>query len=206
MATYRTDEQLEELGLKFLRNLGLEHQVRPDLMTIIMKLKKADPRFNYRRVPDAKMPRSEAEWSSDDHTLSMRESVFVGMQRGDVRSCFAVSHELSHYALGHKGYLNRKTDDLQKDFSASSVKHQESEANRLAAIILAPEHLVPEGASAEAISTTFGLSLPAAIIRKDEVDRVRRRRRGELRPLPESVREMLLTAKRRGMNIQTKLD
>jgi hypothetical protein len=206
MATYRTDEELEEIGLKFLRHLGIEHQVRPDLLTIIMKLKKVDPKFNYRRVPDERMPRAEAEWSSEDYELSMRESVFVGMQRGEVRSRFAVSHELSHYALGHKGYLNRKTDDLQKDFSAPSVKHQESEANRLAAIILAPEHLVPEGANAEEISTTFGLSLTAAIIRKDEVDRIRRRRHGELRPLPESVREMLLEAKRRGMNIQTKLD
>lgn len=152
------------------------------------------------------MPRAEAEWSSDDFELSMRESVFVGMQRGEARSRFAISHELSHYALGHKGYRNRKTEAFQRDLSAATVKHEETEANRLAAIILAPEHLVPEGASAEEISSTFGLSLPAAIIRKEEVDRIRRRRRGQLRPLPTSIVEMLNEAKRQGMNIQTTLD
>lgn len=206
MAIYRTDEELEDIGRNFLRLLGIEDQVRPDMMTIIMKLKHAVPNFNYRRVPDEKMPRAEAEWSSEDFELSMRESVFVGMQRGDARSRFAVSHELSHYALGHRGYRNRKTESYQKDLSAASVKHEETEANRLAAIILAPERLVPEGASAEEISSTFGLSLPAAIIRKEEIDRLRRRRHGELRPLPDSVRELLQEAKRKGMNIQTKLD
>ncbi len=206
MPTYRTDEQLEEIGRNFLRNLGLEDQVRPDMMTVIMKLKHVVPNFNYRRVPDAKMVRAEAEWSSEDFELSMRESVFVGMQRGDVRCRFAVSHELSHYALGHKGYRNRKTQDFQKDLSSPSVKHEETEANRLAAIILAPEHLIPEGATADEISLTFGLSLAAAHIRKDEIDRIRRRRRGELRPLPASVVEFLKEAKRKGLNIQTKLD
>jgi len=55
MATYRSDEELEEIGRDFLRKLGIEDQVRPDMMTIIMKLKKLDHKFNYRRVPDEKM-------------------------------------------------------------------------------------------------------------------------------------------------------
>jgi hypothetical protein len=206
MPTYRTDEELEELGRRFLRTLGIEDQIRPDMMTVITKLKRHVPQFNYRRVPDDQMPRAEAEWSSEDVLLTMRESVFVGMQRGEVRSRFAVSHELAHYALGHKGYRNRKTEALQRDYSSASVKHEESEANRLAAIILAPEHLMPEGASAEEISATFGLSLPASIIRKEEIERMRRRRRGQLRPLPASIAEMLRDAKRQGMNIQTRLD
>jgi len=47
MPTYRTDEQLEEIGRNFLRNLGLEGQVRPDMMTVIMKLKHVVPNFNF---------------------------------------------------------------------------------------------------------------------------------------------------------------
>src|SRR5437773_2030094 len=57
---YRTDEQLEDVGRDFLRRLGLEHQVRPDPMTIITKLKHAVPRFKYRRVPDRDIP--QASW------------------------------------------------------------------------------------------------------------------------------------------------
>ena len=39
MFDYRTDETLEDIGRNFFRQIGLENQVRPDLMTIINKLK-----------------------------------------------------------------------------------------------------------------------------------------------------------------------
>jgi Zn-dependent peptidase ImmA (M78 family) len=206
MFTYRTDEKLEEIGRSFLRQLGFEYQVRPDLMTMIMKMKHADQQFNYRRVPDEKMPNAEAHWYSDERELSMRESVFVGIQRGEARHRFTVAHEIAHYVLGHQGLLNRSTNQLHKDISAPLVKHQESEANRLAPIILAPEYLVPEGAIAEDIKRIFSLSAEASILRKEEVDRIRRRRRGELRPLPDSIKEFLREAKRQGFDIQTRLD
>jgi hypothetical protein len=93
-----------------------------------------------------------------------------------------------------------------RQMSAPQVKHEESEASRLAVIIMAPEHLVPENTSAEELAAMFGLSLTAAILRKEEVDRVRRRRRGELRPLPASVKEMLRNARDRGFPIHTQLD
>ena len=93
-----------------------------------------------------------------------------------------------------------------RQYSAALVRHQESEATRLAVILMAPEYLVPEGASAEEIATRFGMSLTAAILRKEEVDRIRRRRRGELRPLPESVKELLRNARDKGFPIQTQID
>ncbi|WP_159009333.1 ImmA/IrrE family metallo-endopeptidase [Bradyrhizobium sp. S69] len=206
MFDYKTDETLEEIGRGFLRKIGLEHAVRPDMLTIIMKIKGFDGGFNYRRVPDAQLPNAEAHWFSDDRELTMRESIFVGIQRDEPRPRFTVAHEISHYALGHKGFLNRSTNQMHKNISSSLVKHQESEANRLAAILLAPEHLVPEDATAEQIETKFGLSITASLLRKEEIDRIRRRRRGELRPLPESVREFLRQAKREGMTIRTNLD
>jgi len=203
---YKTDEKLEEIGRAFLRKLGLEDVVRPDMLTMIMKIKHIDSRFNYRRVTDKQLPNAEAHWFSDDHELTMRESIFVGIQRDESRSRFTVAHEISHYALGHKGFLNRSTNKMHKEFSSKLVKHQESEANRLAPILLSPEHLIPEGATEDDLQNIFGLSIAASVIRKEEVDRIRRRRRGELRPIPESVREMLLQARREGMNIRTNLD
>jgi hypothetical protein len=73
-------------------------------------------------------------------------------------------------------------------------------------MLMAPEHLIPENCSAENIASTFGLSLPAAILRKEEIERIRRRRRGELRPLPASIKEMLRNARDKGFPIQTQLD
>lgn len=206
MFAYRTDESLEHLGRDFRIRLGIEHVHQPDLLTVITKIKRIDPSFNYRRVPDADMPDAEACWDSDECVLSMRESVFVGIQRGETRSRFTVAHELAHYILGHKGHRNRSTNKLHKDISAPLVKHQESEANRLAPIILAPEYLVKDEATIEDIQRQHALSLESALLRKDEVDRIRRRRSGELRPLPESIKEFLRDARGKGIPIRTNLD
>jgi Zn-dependent peptidase ImmA (M78 family) len=175
-------------------------------MTVIAKLKHVVPGFNYRRVPDRDMPDAEAEWNSDAREIAIRESIFVGMQRGDPHSSFVVFHELSHYCLGHKGTRNRIAKPQVRRMSAPLVRHEETEASRLAVILMAPEHLVPENSSAEELALMFGLSLTAAILRKEEVDRIRRRRRGELRPLPASVKEMLRNARDKGFPIQTQLD
>jgi Zn-dependent peptidase ImmA (M78 family) len=206
MPAYRTDEQLEEIGRDFLRRLGLEHRVRPEPMTVIAKLKHVVRGFDYRRVPDREMPDAEAEWDSGAREIAVRESIFVGMQRGDPHSCFVVFHELSHYCLGHEGTRNRVANPQVRRMSAPQVKHEEAEASRLAVMLMAPEHHVPENASAEELASMFGLSLTAAILRKEEVDRIRRRRRGELRPLPASVKELLRNARDKGFPIQTQLD
>jgi len=151
------------------------------------------------------MKDADALWDSENRTMSMRESIFVGMQQGDAHARFVVFHEISHYVLGHEGTRTRAVEKV-RGYSGAKVKHEESEASRLAVVLMAPEHLIPENATPEKISEMFGMSLTAAIIRKEEVDRVRRRRRGEFRPLPESVKEVLRNARNQGMNIRTQLD
>jgi IrrE N-terminal-like domain len=202
---HKTDEELEAVVRNFLRKIGLERQIRPDMMTVISKLKHVVPSFNYRRVPDEEMPEAEAHWYSEDFELSMRESVFVGMRRGEPRARMTVAHELSHYLLAHKGYLNRNVTKSNAEMSVQRIVNQESEARRTAPIILAPEYLVPEGATAEEIVSTFGLSQQAAVIRKEEIEVIRRRRRGEPRPLPQSIVDYLTEAKRRGYSVRTDL-
>jgi hypothetical protein len=195
---FKTDEDLEHVARNFLKRIGLEYQVSPDMMTVISKLKHVVPSFNYQRVPDADMPNAEAQWLSDDFILKMRESVFVEMQRGQARARMTVAHELSHYLLKHKGLLNRSTQKTMSEIAVPLVRRQESEARRLGPIILAPEYLVPEGATAEEIVNMFGLSPEAASYRKEEVNAVRRRARGQNRPLPASIASYLEESKRRG--------
>jgi Zn-dependent peptidase ImmA (M78 family) len=206
MAGYKTDEDLEDRVRVFLKGLGLEHQVRPDLMTIIAKIKHKNPKFQYARIPDHEMPDAEAQWDSEKYVLSMRESVFVGMQRSETRANMSVAHELAHYLLRHEGLLNRTTGAKTSEMIGNKLRHQESEARRTGPIILAPEHLVPEGATAEQISALFGMSLQAATYRQEEIEGIRRRRKGEDRKLPDGIVDMLREAKRRGHPIVTKLD
>jgi hypothetical protein len=100
--------------------------------------------------------------------------------------------------LKHKGLLNRSTQKTMSEIAVPLVRRQESEARRLGPIILAPEYLVSEGATAEEIVNMFGLSPEAASYRKEEVDAVRRRARGQNRPLPASIANYLEESKRRG--------
>jgi len=51
----------------------------------------------------------------------------------------------------------------------------------------------------------FGLSAEAALYRYEEVARIRRRRKGELRPLPRSIVDYLREAQRRGQIVRTDL-
>jgi hypothetical protein len=202
---HKTDEDLEAIVRIFLRKIGLEHQVRPDMMTVISKLKHVVPSFAYRRVPDHEMPDAYARWNSTDFELQMRESTFVGIQRDEPRARMSVAHELSHYLHRHTGLLNRSLQKSSTEVEVQRYVNQESEARRTAPVILAPEHLVPDGASVDIIETKFGLSHQAAVLRKEEVERIRRRRRGEPRPLPQSIIDYLKEARRRGQPIRTDL-
>jgi Zn-dependent peptidase ImmA (M78 family) len=202
----KTNEELEEIARAFLKRMGIEHQVRPDLLTIITKIKHANPAFNYERVPDDEMPDAEAQWDSERCVLRMRESVFVGMQRSEPRARMTVAHELSHFIMGHTGLLNRSTVKSASEIAVGRIRHQESETRRLAPVLLAPEHQIPEQGVVDALMDQHGLSAEAAGYRSAEIESIRRRRRCEKRPLPNSVVDFLREAKRRGVDMQIDLD
>jgi Zn-dependent peptidase ImmA (M78 family) len=148
---------------------------------------------------------AEGRWHSDKWEVALRASVFTAAQRGEPHARFVAFHEISYYACGHEGTRYRATDK-SRSYSAGKIKHEESEATRFAVILMAPEYPVPENASAKDIASQFSMSLTAAILRKEEVDRIRRQRRGQLRPLPESIKELLRNAGDQGFPIQTQLD
>jgi Zn-dependent peptidase ImmA (M78 family) len=202
----KTDEELEEIARAFLKRMGIEHQVRPDLLTIITKIKHANRAFNYERVPDHEMPDAEAQWDSDKCVLRMRESVFVGMQRNEPRARMTVAHELSHVILGHAGLLNRSTVKSASEIAVDRIRHQELEASRLAPVLLSPEFQVPEQGVVDALMDNHGLSAEAAGYRSAKIEAIRRRRRGEKQPLPRSVVDFLREAQRRGADVRMDLD
>lgn len=202
-----TDDDIERQARALRKELGIAEQLRPDMMTVIQKTKSLwKENFGYIRVADEKMPDAEAQWDSDEKRMSLREAVFVSMQKQEPRARMTVAHELGHFALKHSGVRNRSTTLNAAEKYLARVKREEWEARRFAAAFLAPAEMIAPEDTAEDIAARFGISTQAADIRRLEVQEMRLRESRQTRALPSNVVDYLREAQRRGYAVQTKLD
>jgi Zn-dependent peptidase ImmA (M78 family) len=177
------------------------------MMTIISKLKALYPsQFDFKRIADTNLPDAEAQWDSLQNVLTMRESVFCAMQRGEPHARQTVAHEIGHFVLGHTGVRYRSDVKSTAEKIIPRIRHEESEARRFAPRLLAPASLIETSWTAEEIAERFGLSQRSAQIRVEEIGALYRRGSGETRRLPTVVVDFLREAKRRGATIRTDLD
>jgi hypothetical protein len=81
---------------------------------------------------------------------------------------------------------------------ALSIIHDETEADKFAAAFLAPLYLAgnPLLAKPSDLTERFGISLRAAEIRLEELQRLYRRAHKIPRPLPDSIVEFLVNARK----------
>lgn len=143
------DEDVERIARQLRITLGIDDQLRPDMMTVIVKLKEHGIIKNYVRVCDEDMPDDEAFYDSDDKLLYIRESTFCAAnamythtdaERQHAR--FTIAHEIGHVVLKHEGrHFRGKTSAAAKKIP-SQVRWNERDAERFAAAFLAPAHLV----------------------------------------------------------------
>jgi IrrE N-terminal-like domain len=94
----------------------------------------------------------------------IREDVYDAAVRHERRARFTVAHEIGH-ALLHVGTLNR----VLPRQSIPTFRQPEWQANRFAAALLMPRHLVAQYESLPEISVTFGVSEHAASVRAREL-------------------------------------
>ncbi len=143
-----SEEDIESAARKLRMRLGIDDQFRPDMITVIFKLKHEGIIKNYVRVPDDQMPDDEARFDPFEGLLYLREGTFHagnGMFCSTAerqRARFTIAHEIGHIALGHSGVRYRgESGELGKKLVAS-IRREEYEASRFAAAFLAPAHLV----------------------------------------------------------------
>jgi hypothetical protein len=108
----RDDADIERVARQFRKKLGIDDQLRPDMTTVIIKLKDHGLIKNYVRVPDHEMPDDEACFDSEDKLLYIRESKFCAAsamytyrETERRRARFTIAHEIGHIALGHKVFV-----------------------------------------------------------------------------------------------------
>jgi Zn-dependent peptidase ImmA (M78 family) len=206
---HREDEEFEEIARATRRRLGIEHQLQPDMVTVLFKLQQLGMITSYERVPDGQMPLDLGAFDPDSRIMHLRDSTFVaandviGRNPGRQRARFTIAHELGHVVLGHKKTRHRNTAGRPIEKIAPTIIRDESEADKFAASFLAPLYLAgnPLLAHAGQLAERFGLSNRAAEIRLEELQRLYRRAHNLPRPLPKSIVNFLENAKKRGAKI-----
>jgi hypothetical protein len=170
MASSRTIEVLETIVMQFRARLGMRDIDYIDLHTVLQKMVNLFPGFNYRRVPDNELHGAKGTYNSDTGLLDIPNNVFVGMEGKVPHFRFSVAHEIAHVVLKHEGVRFRHAARKAYEKARPSIWRDEREAERFAALLLAPTHLAEKSGSTSEIQNRFGLSLNAAEIRKREIE------------------------------------
>lgn len=184
--------------------------VAPDMMTIIVKMKRLGMIKNYCRSQDCDMPHDEATYDAIDRILYIPERTFSAMNRGGSRAQMTIAEEIGHIVLRHKGVRHRTTNEKltgrpDAEKLDKQIRRDEAHARRFAAAFLVPRAFVddPQRSTAEELASRFNVSLTAARIRKDELERLYRREHQIKRPLPQGVLNYLRDAKKKGFDVKS---
>jgi hypothetical protein len=141
------DAEFEKAARSLRKLLGLEFEPRPDMITVIFKLKDHGLIKNYKRVPDADMPDGEAYFDPFEQILHVRESTFCaasGMFAPETdrrRARFTLAHEVAHIYLKHSGIRHRGESGALQKRLVKQIQQEEREADRFAGVFLAPSYL-----------------------------------------------------------------
>lgn len=208
---HREDEEFEEVARATRRKLGMEHQLRPDMVTVLFKLQQLGMIARYQRVSANEMPDDLGSFDPDSRIMRLRESTFVAANEvvyqnpERSRARFTIAHELGHVVFGHKKTRHRNISGRSIEKIAPSIIRDESDADRFAAAFLAPLYLAgnPLLMHASQLADRFGLSKKMAAIRLEELQRLHRRAHNIPRPLPKGIVAFLENAKKGGAQIKS---
>jgi Zn-dependent peptidase ImmA (M78 family) len=202
---YYFDEDFEKLAQTIRIALGLDDQVRIDVIEFLRRLKHNGYIADYVRVPDTKMPHAEAEYNPDDRKIYLRESVYAGAAGWNDRARFTIIHEGAHALYDHQFRRKRSiAGNPITELRVSSIRRDEVHANKLAASILAPYHCAEFSlrTTDRDLMARFGLSAAAAAKRYDEMAGIFRRSKNLPRKLPPGVIDFLAARRREGYAVQ----
>jgi Zn-dependent peptidase ImmA (M78 family) len=169
---FYSDDDFEQLARTLREALGVDDQVKLDVIDFLRRMKRYGYIADYVRVPDAAMPDAEAKFVPEERKIYIRESIYIAAERANERARFTVIHECSHAALDHQFERKRSLSGTAiAEKRVTSIRRDETQANKLAAAIIAPFHRAEFTLSttAQQLMTRFGLSLSAAMRRIEEM-------------------------------------
>jgi hypothetical protein len=145
--TMQHDSEFETSARELRKLLGIEFDTRPDMITVVFKLRDRGLIKDYRRVADTKMPNDEAFFDPRDQIRYIRESTFAagnGMfadEGARQRARFTLAEEVGHVWLKHSGLRYRGETGAQQERVVPQIRREEREARHFAGTFLAPSYL-----------------------------------------------------------------
>ena len=201
----RSDEDFERIGREWREALGVDDQLRLDMLDVLKKLKQKGLIADYVRVTDLELPGVEARFCPDTRTIKITDKTWAKAEHGDPRANWTIAHELGHVVFRPNRARNRSSSPRAFERSIPSIVKDERPAHRFAAAFLAPLHManISPTTTAADLAARFNLSAELARIRLEELGRLHRRRFGLDRSLPPSVVAYLIDAERTGHRISS---
>lgn len=195
--------ELKRLALWLRQQLRMKDILHLNMLEVLEAMKNLFPDFDYKRVKDGEVENGEGLYNSELPYLSIPDNIFEALKRNEPRARFTCAHEIGHWILDHEGRRFRRPQRQRKAYERSTpqIRRDEREAEKFAAFFLAPDHLADTFSSIRDLRSRFGLSRRAAEIRKTELDADARRKKGELKPLPNSIIDFLEQARAKGYKV-----
>jgi Zn-dependent peptidase ImmA (M78 family) len=151
------------------------------------------PKASFKILPKAEMKFVEAFADCTTNTIFIQENFPNELDPEYHHHRFTLAHELGHLALHHNGVRSRAVQghEFRKQAGVVGVGRDESEASYWAGAFLMPTSIVTECETPPILSARCGVSIEAAKIRKENIERRFRRDRKEERPIPENTKRIL---------------
>lgn len=151
------------------------------------------PRASYTTLPKDRMKYDKAYTDCQTKTVFLPDNFPSELGPKFKQNRFTLAHEIGHLALGHSGVRSRAAvnHEFRKQSGVPGAPREESEASYWAAAFLMPAAIVMECETPEILAARCNVSLEAARIRKENIDRRQRRDRREERPIPEDTNMIL---------------
>jgi hypothetical protein len=161
----------EEIAREYRKRLGVDHQCWLDPATILTKLKQEPWEIDYETVPPAEIAPAPAKWDSERRLILISDEIFdaANRQEPDAHARFSIFHEIVHALEGHTGKLNRLHSRFDIPRYAGKLRRLESRTDKITAAFIAPRHLVSPEWNADAVAFRFGMSIPSARLRIEEI-------------------------------------
>ncbi|MCI0735077.1 MAG: ImmA/IrrE family metallo-endopeptidase [Beijerinckiaceae bacterium] len=186
------EDEIEARAHQLRQAIGVDNTDWLDAQMLVQKIMNLLPGINLLLVEDSELPDPGGQWHANKQQLIFRKSVFESGIKPDsnCRARWTIVHELMHAYLGHAGIRNRSAQGSPEKLS-TKIRRIETITDRFTAAVLAPFHRIKPQEDAVSIAARFGLSKTAAEIRADQAARDYRRKNRLLRPIPDSVRQVI---------------